>query len=227
MPDPKLVPRPTPDFPLPQLALRGRRAGDDETAPPYGGNEQAALLARLSQEVAALRAALDASRQRIAKLEVEASEDPVSGLLNQRALLREIDRAAEFHGKYRAQAALALISADGMAGVAERHGQRFAHRLLRTMGDRLRGSIRSCDIAARIEPYQFAVVLWNAPAADCGARLDRMRAALGGMDRLLEGRVASIRIRAVATAIDGAKADAVMASAEALLAADAERAVRR
>lgn len=191
--------------------------------------DSSALLARLSQEVAALRAALDTSRQRIARLEIEAAEDPVSGLLNQRALMREIEKAIEFRGRYRADAALALLSADGMGPVVERHGQPFAQRLLRTMGDRLRGAIRSCDVAARIEPYRFAALLLNVSGPDLDRRLEGMRAALGGMDRLLEGRVSAIRIRAVVTPVAGEdQAAHVLGRAEALLAqVPSAQAVRR
>jgi GGDEF domain-containing protein len=115
-----------------------------------------------------------------------------------------------------------------MSGVAERHGQPVVRRVLRTLGERLRGAIRSCDVAARIEPYQFAVVLWNASPDDCARRLDLIRAGLGGMDRLLEGRVAAVRIRAVATAIEaGDSAVGVLARAEGMLADRPCRAVRR
>jgi len=200
----------------------------DDAAGGHGAGDSAALLARLAQEVAALRAALDTSRQHIARLELEAAEDPVSGLLNERALKREIDKAIAFHARYRADAALALISADGMAAVTERHGQRVGCRILRTLGDRLRGAIRSCDVAARIEPHRFAVVMWNASPADCERRLELVRTALGGMDRLLEGRVCAIRIRAVTTPIGHDDDSAsLLARAEGLLDETAYRAVRR
>ncbi|MBB3931547.1 diguanylate cyclase (GGDEF)-like protein [Kaistia hirudinis] len=210
-------------------SYRGRNLFDaDAMAPGHGAGDSAALLARLAQEVAALRAALDTSRQQIARLELEAAEDPVSGLLNERALKREIDKAIAFHARYRADAALALISADGMGTVTERHGQRVGCRILRTLGDRLRGAIRSCDVAARIEPHRFAVVMWNAAPADCERRLELVRAALGGMDRMLEGRVCAIRIRAVATAIGPDDDSAsLLARAEGLLDETASRAVRR
>lgn len=192
-----------------------------------GSGESGALLARLAQEVAALRAALDASRQRIARLEVEAAEDPVSGLLNQRALLREIEKAIEFRSRYRAETALALISVDGMGSLAEKHGQPFAQRLLRTMGDRLRGSIRSCDVAARIEPYRFGILMSNASGGELERRIESLCIALSGMDRLLKGRVSAIRLRSAWTMVEGGDiAQAALARAEGLL-ADMPRAVRR
>lgn len=228
MPTPKLNPFDSMDnHGAPSHRIRNVYAAD-EGAAGHGAGESAALLARLAQEVAALRAALDASRQHIARLEVEAAEDPVSGLLNERALKREIDKAIAFHTRYRADAALALISADGMGTVIERHGQRVGCRILRTLGDRLRGAIRSCDTAARIEPHRFAVVMWNASLADCERRLESVRTALGGMDRLLEGRVCAIRIRAVVTAIaPDDDAAGLLARAEQLLDGTASRALRR
>lgn len=229
MPIPKPNPFDNRDIPAtPSLRIRERPSDGDDEGTVREPGESNALLARLAQEVAALRSALDASRHRIARLEVEAAEDPVSGLLNQRALLREIEKAIEFRSRFRADVAVALISVDGMSGVAERHGQPVVRRVLRTMGERLRGSIRSCDVAARIEPYQFAAVLWNASPDDCARRLDLIRAALGGMDRLLEGRVAAVRIRAVATAIEASdSAVAVLARAEGQLAELPGRPVRR
>jgi diguanylate cyclase (GGDEF)-like protein len=210
----------------PPTRIQGRGLPWDEPEP--GRGEANALLARLSREVAALRAALDVSRHKIAQLEVEAAQDPVSGLLNQRAFLREIGKAVEFHGRYRADASVVLLSAEGMTGVAERHGHRVVQRVLRTMGDRLRATIRSCDVAARIEPYQFGVLLWNTSGADCVKRLDMMRAALGGMDRLLEGRVAAVQIRAAATPITADdSADQIFQRAEARLADLPGRPVRR
>ncbi len=164
--------------------------------------EQRALVVRLSQEVAALRAALDLSRHRIATLEVEAAVDPVSGLFNRRAFEREVEKAAAFRSRYQTPAVGVLIAIDGLAGVAERHGQQVANRVLQTIGGRIKATLRSCDVAARIDPYQFALVLWNAAPADCQPRLDALRAAVGGMDSLLEGRVAAVSSRLAATAIE-------------------------
>lgn len=219
MPDPRPVPSlPTRSLDPSQAARRPPALVEDDV----GGVpvEQRALVVRLSEEVAALRAALDLSRHRIATLEIEASVDPVSGLLNRRAFEREIDKAAAFRNRYQTPAVAALIAIDGLAGVAERHGQQVANRVLLTIGGRLKGLLRSCDVAARIDPYQFALVLWNAGTADCQPRLDALRAAVGGMDRLLEGRVAAVSARVAAAPIEaGDTAAALVERIEMLLGA--------
>lgn len=230
MPDPspfKLSPH---DLSSPVGGPNRRRTGEevesDRTGLPV---EHQALLARLSLEVAQLRTALDASRHKIARLEVEAAEDPVSGLLNQRAFRREIEKATAFQNQYHSVSSVALISLDGMTGIAERHGQQVVNRLLRTIGDRLRASIRSSDVAARIEPYQFGIVLWNAAACDCDHRLSVVSTSIGGMDRLLEGRVAAVHVRAAATSIENQETpEAILARLDSLLSAKPARsAVRR
>ncbi len=209
MPDPRSAPsqpHPLPDYERPMR--RAPVAIEDETAAvPV---EQRALVVRLSQEVAALRAALDLSRHRIATLEVEASVDPVSGLFNRRAFEREVEKAAAFKSRYQTPAVGVLIAIDGLAGVAERHGQQVANRVLQTIGGRLKATLRSCDVAARIDPYQFGLVLWNAAPADCEHRLEALRAAVGGMDRLLEGRVAAVSARIAATAIENGETPAAL-----------------
>ncbi len=73
---------------------------------------------------------------------------------------------------------------------------------LQTIGARLKGQLRSCDVAARLDPYAFGLVLWNAGPADIAPRLDALRAAAGGMDRLLEGRVASVSVRIAALPVE-------------------------
>ncbi|SHG39412.1 diguanylate cyclase (GGDEF) domain-containing protein [Kaistia soli DSM 19436] len=200
MPDPRIaspLQQHSPDLDRPTRRMT-IAAEDELAAVPV---EQRALVVRLSQEVAALRAALDLSRHRIATLEVEAAVDPVSGLLNRRTFDREVEKAAAFRNRYQTPAVGVLIAIDGLAAVAERHGQQVANRVLGTIGVRLKGVMRSCDVAARIDPYQFALVLWNAAAVDCQPRLDALRAAVGGMDRLLEGRVAAVSARIAAAQI--------------------------
>jgi len=201
MPEPRPVPPfPAPAFDADQPARRRPLAVEEDALPvPM---EQRALVVRLSQEVAALRAALDLSRHRIATLEVEASADPVTGLLNRRAYERELEKAAAFRNRYHTPALAVLVAVDGLGGVAERHGQNVANRALQTIGARLKGQLRSCDVAARLDPYAFGLVLWNAGAADIAPRLDALRAAAGGMDRLLEGRVASVSVRIAALPVE-------------------------
>lgn len=187
-----------------------------------GGNvdmpiEQRSLVMRLSEEVAALRRALDASQHRIAALEVEAAEEPISGLLNRRAFQREIERAIAFQARYPMTCGIALIDIDGLDAIRDAGGQSGLNHALRAVGETLRAGIRSCDIAARTGNEQFAVVLWNSTPADCHHRVHGLQRAVAGLEFASEA-AACLATRASVVMIEpGTTADTVIASADQLL----------
>jgi diguanylate cyclase (GGDEF)-like protein len=179
--------------------------------------EQRSLVKRLAEEIAALRRALDASQHRIAALEVEAAEEPISGLLNRRAFIREIERAIAFQTRYPVSCGIALIDIEGLDPVRDATGQSGLNRALRAIGQSLRAGIRSCDIAARTGNEQFAVVLWNSTAADCGHRVHGLQRALSGLE-LADGTLEIDTQSAVVMIEGGMTPESVVAAAEEILA---------
>lgn len=179
--------------------------------------EQRSLVMRLSEEVAALRRALDASQHRIAALEVEAAEEPISGLFNRRAFTREIERAIAFQARYPMTCGVGLIDIDGMDAIRAAQGQAGLNRALRQIGDTLRAGIRSCDVTARTGNEQFAVVLWNSTPADCGHRVQGLQRAIAALEEGFPAG-AGIATRSSVVMIEpGATADQVIAAADRLL----------
>lgn len=214
---PALTPRPqAPIERDPTLALRRREFDPLDTAPELPV-EQRALVMRLAEEVAVLRRALDASQHRIAALEVEAAEEPISGLLNRRAFLREIERAIAFQTRYPMTCGIALIDIEGLDAIRAASGQGGINRALRTIGQTLRAGIRSCDVAACTGNEQFAVVLWNSTPADCGHRVNGLQRAITGLDLPAEAGGGITSQSAVVMIETGMTADALIAAAEALL----------
>lgn len=200
--DPGIVPR--------------RREIDIENAKAEIPAEQRSLVMRLAEEIATLRRALDASQHRIAALEVEAAEEPISGLLNRRAFIREIERAIAFQTRYPVSCGIALIDIEGLDSVRAAGGQASLNRALRSIGQALRAGIRSCDVAARTGNEQFAVVLWNSAAADCGHRVHGLQRALAGL-QLSTGPVEITTQSAVVMIEHGMTAETLVEAAEALL----------
>jgi len=187
-----------------------------------GGNldmpvEQRSLVMRLSEEVAVLRRALDASQHRIAALEVEAAEEPISGLLNRRAFQREVERAIAFQARYPMTCGIALIDIDGLDAIRDAGGQSGLNHALRAVGGTLRAGIRSCDVAARTGNEQFAVVLWNSTPADCNHRVHGLQRAVTGLE--LHPHVTTcLATRASVVMIEpGTTAETVIAAADQLL----------
>jgi len=214
------APAHSPRFPTPidrdPGVVSRRRETDVESARAEAPGEQRSLVMRLAEEIATLRRALDASQHRIAALEVEAAEEPISGLLNRRAFIREIERAIAFQTRYPVSCGIALIDVDGLDSVRAAGGQAGLNRALRGIGQTLRAGIRSCDVAARTGNEQFAVVLWNSAAADCGHRVYGLQRALAGL-QFEAGALTISTQSAVAMIEPGQTAEAIIAAAEALL----------
>lgn len=194
-----------------------RREAEDGGESPDLPVEQRSLVMRLSEEVAALRRALDASQHRIAALEVEAAEEPISGLFNRRAFLREIERAIAFQARYPMTCGIALIDIDGMDAIRDTQGQSGLNLALRSIGETLRAGIRSCDVTARTGNEQFAVVLWNSTTADCSHRVLGLQRAIAGLD-LATVTKAGLGTRSSVVMIEpGTTAEQVITTADTLL----------
>lgn len=150
--------------------------------------EPRSLVTRLSEEVAALRRALEASHRRIAALEIEVAEDHASGLLNRNAFRREIEKAIAFQSRYRMLCGVALIDVLGIGALNAAEGHAAGNAALRMAADTLRSAIRSCDVAARADSEQFGVVLWNSDESECRARLERALDEIGALPLAVEIR---------------------------------------
>jgi len=208
------VPLPSGSDPRPIARRRDSEDGGGSLDLPV---EQRSLVMRLSEEVAALRRALDASQHRIAALEVEAAEEPISGLFNRRAFIREIERAIAFQMRYPMTCGVALIDVEGLDVIRDSQGQSGLNRALRIIGDTLRAGIRSCDVTARTGNEQFAVVLWNSTPADCCHRVLGLQRAIAGLDDILEAGPHLATRASVAMIEPGDTADQVISTADRLL----------
>jgi diguanylate cyclase (GGDEF)-like protein len=100
-------------------------------------------------------AASHAARQ----LEHEAMVDPLTGLLNRRAMDRDLRREfgrAERHG---ATVSVMVVDTDGLKTVNDTEGHLAGDALLRGLATALTGALRSSDTAYRVGGDEFVIVL--------------------------------------------------------------------
>lgn len=121
--------------------------------------------------IGALSLALNQSR--LARgLKREAETDPLTGLLNRRALLNHLAGDAE------GPAALVIFDLDHFKAINDRHGHQAGDEVLRTFGEILRLSGRSKGLAARLGGEEFALLLPGVPLVKAALLADDVRTRL-------------------------------------------------
>ncbi|WP_238380306.1 putative bifunctional diguanylate cyclase/phosphodiesterase [Salinispora tropica] len=113
-----------------------------------------------------------------------AHTDALTGLANRRGLLRDLHRCAE-RGT---GCVLFLLDLDGFKNVNDVRGHDAGDAVLAEVGRRLRGPLRSGDVAARLGGDEFAVLLPGPPPTTDQVG-ERLLAALGAAYELPEGPV--------------------------------------
>ncbi len=102
--------------------------------------------------------------------------DPLTGLYNQRYLMRHL-RGLLGGGKL-ADIAVVMIDVDHFKSVNDRHGHAVGDRALRLVAETLRENTRVFDSLARYGGEEFAVVMPGSGAADAAAAAERLRSAI-------------------------------------------------
>jgi diguanylate cyclase (GGDEF)-like protein len=104
----------------------------------------------------------------------EARTDELTGLANRRALLEGAQRVVAAATTAR-PAALLLLDLDGFKEVNDSLGHSAGDELLRQVGPRLRGALRSEDVLARLGGDEFAVLLPATSVQEARALAERLR----------------------------------------------------
>ncbi len=94
-------------------------------------------------------------RERLARL---ALTDPLTGLANRQRLLDALDDTWSRVRDGSAAAAVIYCDLDGLKAINDRLGHEAGDIVLRAVGDRLRGAVRSADVVARFGGDEFVVL---------------------------------------------------------------------
>jgi diguanylate cyclase (GGDEF)-like protein len=122
----------------------------------------------------------------VVQLEREATEDPLTGLANQRVF--RLNCAAEQDRAAREDRPLALVifDLDHFKSINDRYGHPFGNHVLISVADALRSVVRAHDTVARIGGEEFALLLPGADEDEGRAIVERALARIAAV-RLPEG----------------------------------------
>lgn len=147
-----------PDYPAADLLMPSHALGDDE----------AMAITRLVAENQFLRATLQQQHQHCQALSLAmeslrqaALTDPLTGLLNRRALDQQVDELRD--GEKPCVLSVLMLDIDHFKRINDRHGHVRGDALLRQVAETLRHSIRAEDRVFRYGGEEFLVLLCGVP----------------------------------------------------------------
>jgi diguanylate cyclase (GGDEF)-like protein len=137
---------------------------------------------------------LAAMADRLARLRLAASTDPLTGLANRAVLFDRLSLEIARARRHAHPVALAILDLDAFKDFNDRHGHVAGDRLLVAASRALTDSIRDTDLAARFGGDEFVVLLPEADATQAVTCLERIRSCVA------QARVAGAKDGATASA---------------------------
>lgn len=119
-------------------------------------------LQSLMEEVGKLRAELAQTRARIGELEELADADPLVGVLNRRAFVRELNRALAMVERYGAPSSLVFADLNDLKVINDKWGHAAGDAALSHVATILAANIRQTDAVGRLGGDEFGIILTQA-----------------------------------------------------------------
>ncbi|MEE3216972.1 MAG: GGDEF domain-containing protein [Pseudomonadota bacterium] len=146
--------------------LRALRDGQQMQDIPAGGPDMAGEL------LESVAHALRSTSARLDELKGLALTDPLTGLLNRRGFVEQLEQLLTGAGT------LALLDGDRFKQVNDRLGHAEGDRVLRALADRLRDRLRKQDMAARWGGDEFVILLRDTEEQEARAIVKRVQLSL-------------------------------------------------
>ncbi|MFZ2586676.1 MAG: bifunctional diguanylate cyclase/phosphodiesterase [Alphaproteobacteria bacterium] len=142
------------------------------------------------------------------------NNDPLTGLTNRSRFVEELARSIRAAKRDKAGGALVLLDIDHFAYINQTHGHGVGDKMLIHVGQVLKDSIRTGDMAARLDGDQFALLLRSLREEDVPTRLKNLQTTLSA--RPLHHEKGSLAITMSGGIAlypkDGTEADALLAN---------------
>lgn len=161
---------------------------NDYVSKPFNVGELRARVA-VGCRLVEMQEALVESRRELSRL---AAHDPLTGLLNRRAILERLDEEISRTTRHADGLAVAMCDIDHFKQVNDRHGHQTGDDLLRGLAQILSRSVREYDHVGRFGGEEFLLVMPLKAGADPAAVCERIRRAVA--EATFPTRTGSLRV---------------------------------
>ena len=165
--------------------------------------ETTALGIRALNEVAYLAvvgvaiAGMSQLRRTQRKLELLATHDPLTNVLNARAFSNELAQELGRHRRYGRPLALIYLDLDDFKKVNDAHGHATGDAVLRLVADAMRSAVRQADVVGRLGGDELGVLMPETDGAVAHAAASRLAAGIRTVFRGTPSVTASVGVVAV------------------------------
>lgn len=139
----------------------------------------------LAHQLARLRGALVKRKndltEALARIEILASRDELTGLFNRRRMQELLQNQIHLHARDPRPFCLAVVDMDHFKRVNDQYGHGVGDELLRAFAESIQKSLRDTDAVARWGGEEFLVLLVDVPAQEAVASLERARQAFSSV----------------------------------------------
>ena len=127
------------------------------------------------------------------ELEVQALTDPLTGLLNRRAIEQTAEREILLSGLQRQSMSAILIDLDGFKQINDSYGHHCGDAVLIAVAKCLRGKSRRQDYLARLGGDEFVMLLPNTAWEEASVIAETLRSCLEEIQPMIDDRPTRIR----------------------------------
>ena len=148
------------------------------------------MVARLVNELAYLAVVavaitgLSQLRRMQAQLQLLATHDPLTNVLNARAFSNELAQELSRNRRYGRPLALIYLDLDDFKAVNDAHGHATGDAVLRLVADAIQGAVRQADLVGRLGGDEFAVLMPETEGTVAHAAANRLA---GGIRTVFRG----------------------------------------
>jgi two-component system, cell cycle response regulator len=195
--------------------VKGLDAGaNDYISKPYDNDELHARV-RVGQRMVELQTELIAAKDALAH---EAMHDPLTGILNRRAILDGLNKELNRVERGKSRLSIGLCDIDHFKQVNDTHGHQAGDEVLCGFVHAIQKNLRSYDLVGRYGGEEFLVIAPDSTGSAGEGLYERLRSGISNhRTNTKSGKIGITVSIGIACACSGATIDSIVAAADAAL----------